>query len=37
VRFVATDVADDASMRQTIDAAAASHGGLHILVCCAGD
>ncbi len=35
-RFVATDVADDSSMRQAIDAAIAAYGGLHILVCCAG-
>lgn len=35
-RFVATDVADDASMRKAIDAATATDGGLHILVCCAG-
>ena len=35
-RFVETDVADDASMRQAIDAAIAAYGELHILVCCAG-
>jgi NAD(P)-dependent dehydrogenase (short-subunit alcohol dehydrogenase family) len=35
-RFVATDVADDASMRQAIDVASAGDSGLHILVCCAG-
>jgi NAD(P)-dependent dehydrogenase (short-subunit alcohol dehydrogenase family) len=35
-RFVETDVADDASMRQGINAAVAVHGSLHILVCCAG-
>jgi NAD(P)-dependent dehydrogenase (short-subunit alcohol dehydrogenase family) len=33
--FVESDVADDASMRQAINAAVDS-GGLHILVCCAG-
>ncbi len=35
-RFVETDVADDASMRQAIDAAIAAYGELHILACCAG-
>jgi NAD(P)-dependent dehydrogenase (short-subunit alcohol dehydrogenase family) len=35
-RFVETDVADDASMRQAIDAVRAAYGALHILVCCAG-
>jgi NAD(P)-dependent dehydrogenase (short-subunit alcohol dehydrogenase family) len=34
--FVETDVADDSSMQQAIDAAIAAYGGLHILVCCAG-
>ena len=35
-RFVETDVADDASMRQAINATIASGGGLHFLICCAG-
>jgi NAD(P)-dependent dehydrogenase (short-subunit alcohol dehydrogenase family) len=35
-RFVETDVADDASMRQAINAATTAGGGLHILICCAG-
>ena len=35
-RFVETDVADDVSMRQAIDAAVAAGGGLHVLICCAG-
>src|SRR3954452_5143277 len=35
-RFVETDVAEDASMRQAINATVAAYGGLHILVCCAG-
>jgi NAD(P)-dependent dehydrogenase (short-subunit alcohol dehydrogenase family) len=35
-RFVETDVTDDSSMRQAINAAIAAYGELHILVCCAG-
>src|SRR4051794_27882808 len=35
-RFVETDVADDSSMHQAIDAAIAAYGELHILVGCAG-
>jgi NAD(P)-dependent dehydrogenase (short-subunit alcohol dehydrogenase family) len=35
-RFVETDVADQASMQQAVDAVTAANGGLHILVCCAG-
>jgi NAD(P)-dependent dehydrogenase (short-subunit alcohol dehydrogenase family) len=35
-RFIQADVADDASMRQAIDAAIAADGELHVLVCCAG-
>ena len=35
-RFVETDVADDASMRQAVDTATNAGGGLQILICCAG-
>ena len=35
-RFVETDVTDDSSMRQAINAAIAAYSELHILVCCAG-
>ena len=36
VRFVATDVAGEASMQQAVEAAIGAFGALHILVCCAG-
>ena len=35
-RFAETDVTDDSSMRQAINAVITAYGGLHILVCCAG-
>jgi len=35
-RFVATDVTDSASMSAAVLQAVAAHGGLQVLVCCAG-
>jgi NAD(P)-dependent dehydrogenase (short-subunit alcohol dehydrogenase family) len=35
-RLVETDVADEASMQRAVREAVAHHGGLHLLVCCAG-
>ena len=36
VTFVRTDVTDEASMAQAVQAAVERFGGLRILVCCAG-
>ena len=35
-RFVTTDVTDGASMSAAVEQAVAAHGGLEVLVCCAG-
>lgn len=34
--FVETDVSDEGSMERAVQQAAGRHGGIHILVCCAG-
>jgi len=36
VRFVRTDVTDEASVRSAVDAALSAFGGLHGAICCAG-